>query len=63
MDNELVLFYEASDQAGPGQQGPEQVLGNHEAPNIDRASSVAREPEADFLQGDSYPGRNHFERR
>ena len=63
MDNKLVVCYEPIDHAGPGQQGSEQVLGDNETPNIDRASFVVREPEADFLQGDAYPGRSHFERR
>lgn len=63
MDNELVVYYGPIDQAKSDQKGSEQALGSHETPSIDRTSSLFREPEADFLQGDAYPGRNHFERR
>lgn len=63
MDNDLAVYYGPIDQAESDQRGSEQALGSHETPSIDRTSSLFREPEADFLQGDAYPGRSTLERR
>ncbi len=66
MENKLttndLVDYGSSIDPGQRQQG-EEHLHHHEPSEAVTVISGVREPEADFLQGDTYPGRNHFERR
>lgn len=66
MENTLIIN-ELPDHIAPAvseqrQQGAGH-LHHHGPSEAITVTSGVREPESDFLQGDAYPGRNHFERR